>query len=207
MMKVGMQDLDKSLAKIVDHARNEPVQVLRYGRPWVWLVGHALWDRPSQVADLVPERHPLREVRLPTDAALSESITELYRLAQVMDLALPLEFVVRALLLQLLYAVRDEQELAERIGYDLTFRWFVGMELEQPVPQPQALKSSLQAALGQLLVVRLLQRLMVGVLPREAGQALGRLHPDYGLLSTWMAPFLEQGGTELFLHMEPGRTV
>jgi len=187
MKKVGMQELDNGLAKIVEQARTEPVQVLRYGRPWVWVVGHALWNSPPSASDLVPTVHPLRHIRSRADAALAQAIDELYRLAQLMELVLPIELLARALLLQLLYSIRCHQELTERIGYDLSFRWFVGLEIEQALPAADVLGDSLDKLLEQAVVVDLLQGLMMETAKDPAHQRPGRIVPDFGLLSLWMA--------------------
>ena len=40
---------------------------------------------------------------------------------------------MRALLLQAFYSIRSERQLVERIDYDLLFRWFVGLGIEDPV--------------------------------------------------------------------------
>ncbi len=187
MKKVGMQELDNGLAKIVEQARSEPVQVMRYGRPWVWVVGHALWSCPPSAADLVPSVHPLRQIRGRADAALAQAIDELYRLAQVMELVLPIELLARALLLQLLYSIRCPHELTERIGYDLSFRWFVGLEIEQALPAADMLGDSLQKLLEQAVVVELLQGLMMEAAGAQAHGQPKRIAPDFGLLSLWMA--------------------
>src|SRR6266849_1840500 len=47
--------------------------------------------------------------------------------------SIPPERLLRALLLQALYSVRSERQLMERLEYDLLFRWFVGLSLDEPV--------------------------------------------------------------------------
>jgi len=47
--------------------------------------------------------------------------------------SIPPERLVRALLLQAFYSIRSERQLVERIEYDLLFRWFVGLGIEDPV--------------------------------------------------------------------------
>jgi PHD/YefM family antitoxin component YafN of YafNO toxin-antitoxin module len=42
--KVGMQELDQRLSKIVEAARKKPVSVYRYGAPWVWIVSQDDWQ-------------------------------------------------------------------------------------------------------------------------------------------------------------------
>ena len=50
--------------------------------------------------------------------------------------SIPPERLLRALLLQALYSVRSERQLMERLEYDLLFRWFVGLSMDEPVWDP-----------------------------------------------------------------------
>ena len=76
----------------------------------------------------VPDTHPLRPVRAMTDAALealSPRFDALYAAKGRPSIA-P-EKLLRALLLQALYSIRSERMLVEQIEYNLLFRWFVGL--------------------------------------------------------------------------------
>lgn len=82
----------------------------------------------------VPENHPLRGVRGLADQVLSEmsgSFEALY--SKVGRPSIPPERLLRALLLQIFYSVRSERMLMEQLDYNLLFRWFVGMEMDEPV--------------------------------------------------------------------------
>jgi transposase len=82
----------------------------------------------------VPEKHPLRAIRKMTDQALQElsaKFTELYSSTGRPSIA-P-EKLLRALLLQILYTVRSERLLMEQLQYNLLFRWFVGLNMDEPV--------------------------------------------------------------------------
>src|ERR1700732_3553475 len=82
----------------------------------------------------VPPDHPLRGVRSMVDAALQEmspQFTELYSRGGRPSIA-P-EKLLRALLLQTLYSVRSERLLMEQLHYNLLFRWFVGLSLDEEV--------------------------------------------------------------------------
>src|SRR4030095_7182563 len=82
----------------------------------------------------VPEDHPLRPIRQMTDVALerlSPRFDELY--SQVGRPSIPPEFLLRGLLLQLLYSIRSERMLMEQLDYNLLFRWFVGLEMDDEV--------------------------------------------------------------------------
>lgn len=82
----------------------------------------------------VPADHPLRSVRLMTERALAELDPLFDRLyAKGGRPSVPPEQLLRALLLQLLYSVRSERLLMERLDYDLLFRWFVGLNADDPV--------------------------------------------------------------------------
>jgi len=78
--------------------------------------------------------HPLRRIRRLTDAALKEMSPEFDRLyAAGGRPSIAPEKLLRALLLQILYARRSERMLMEEMDYNLLFRWFVGLEMDDPV--------------------------------------------------------------------------
>ena len=82
----------------------------------------------------VPVDHPLRLVREMTDVALkglSRSFTRLY--ADWGRPSIAPEKLLRALLLQVLYSIRSERMLMEQLEYNLLFRWFVGLNMDEPV--------------------------------------------------------------------------
>lgn len=82
----------------------------------------------------IPADHPLRAIRSMTDralAALSPLFNKLY--APSGRDSIPPERLLRALLLQALYSVRSERQLMEQMQYNLLFRWFVNLNLDDPV--------------------------------------------------------------------------
>ena len=82
----------------------------------------------------VPADHPLRLIRAVVDEALDVLSPEFDRLyARVGRPGIAPEKLLRALLLQAFYSVRSERQLMEQIGYNLLFRWFVGLALDAPV--------------------------------------------------------------------------
>ena len=85
----------------------------------------------------VPADHPLRAIRRMTDdalATLSRAFDRLY--ADTGRPSIPPEQLLRALLLQTLYTVRSERLLMEQLQYNLLFRWFVGLSMDDPVWHP-----------------------------------------------------------------------
>jgi transposase len=82
----------------------------------------------------VPKDHPLRRVRGMTDRALRGMTAEFDALYAGMGRpSIAPERLLRALLLQMLYTVRSERQLMERLEYDLLFRWFVGLSMDEKV--------------------------------------------------------------------------
>src|SRR5947199_1719387 len=84
--------------------------------------------------DRVPADHPLRPIRRAVDEvlqAMSRQFDKLY--AESGRPSIPPERLFRALLLQVFYSIRSERMLMEQLNYNLLFRWFVGMEMDEPV--------------------------------------------------------------------------
>ena len=81
----------------------------------------------------VPEDHPLRAIRAMVDVALRNMGAQFDAMyAQVGRPSIAPEKLLRALLLQVLYTVRSERMLMEQLNYNLLFRWFVGMNIDDP---------------------------------------------------------------------------
>src|SRR5712691_6653174 len=82
----------------------------------------------------VPRDHPLRAIRVMVDAALKESSWRFDAVyASSGRPSIPPEKLLRALLLQMLYTVRSERLLMEQLDYNFLFRWFVGLNIDDPV--------------------------------------------------------------------------
>jgi len=82
----------------------------------------------------VPQDHPLREIRRLTDVvlrSLSGEFDSLYSASGRPSIAPG--YVLRALLLQAFYSVRSERQLVEQLDYNLLFRWFVGLSMDDAV--------------------------------------------------------------------------
>lgn len=82
----------------------------------------------------VPRDHPLRAIRKSVDEVLrvmAKDFDGLY--AKTGRPSVPPERLLRAVLLQIFYSVRSERMLMEQMNYNLLFRWFVGLELDEPV--------------------------------------------------------------------------
>jgi transposase len=89
------------------------------------------------VEERIPADHPLRPMRGMVDGALkklSRRFSGLY--AATGRPSIPPERLLRALLLQVLYSIRSERMLMEQLEYNLLFRWFVGLGIDDPVWVP-----------------------------------------------------------------------
>ena len=82
----------------------------------------------------VPNDHPLRAIREMVDVALRNMGPQFEAMyAKVGRPSIAPEKLLRALLLQVLYTVRSERMLMEQLNYNLLFRWFVGMNIDDAV--------------------------------------------------------------------------
>src|SRR5213079_686956 len=85
----------------------------------------------------VPQDHPLRPLRVLTDEALQQLQPRFNKLyAKTGRPSIAPEKLLRALLLQVLYTVRSERLLMEQLNYNLLFRWFVGLNMDDAVWVP-----------------------------------------------------------------------
>ena len=82
----------------------------------------------------VPAGHPLRSILTVADAALAALNGHSWQLyAMTSRPSIPPERLLRALLLQAFYSIRSERQLMEQLDYNLLFRWFVGLDVDDPV--------------------------------------------------------------------------
>src|SRR5881296_3856314 len=82
----------------------------------------------------VPADHPLRAIRQIIDKVLKQLSRLFSRMySQVGRPSIPPEKLLRALLLQVLYTIRSERMLMEQLDYNLLFRWFVGLNMDDGV--------------------------------------------------------------------------
>ncbi len=110
-------------------------------------------------AQRVPQDHPLRQVRAMADEALQGALTasssELY--STTGRPSIPPERLLRALLLQYLYGVRSERLLMEQLDYNLLFRWFVGLGVDDRVWDATTFTKNRERLLNGDLAVQFLE--------------------------------------------------
>ncbi len=98
----------------------------------------------------VPADHPLRAIRTLVDEALHE-LSSLFEgmYADGGRPSIPPEKLLRALVLQLLYSIRSERLLMEQLAYNLLFRWFVGLNMDEPVWDASTFSKNRDRFMGQ----------------------------------------------------------
>lgn len=87
-----------------------------------------------QLESFVPTDHPLRPIKALLDKAM-KNLNWLFSgiYADTGRESIPPERLIRAQLLQVLYSIRSERQLVEQINYNLLYRWFVGLTIEDTV--------------------------------------------------------------------------
>ena len=94
----------------------------------------ALFSYVDLEARVGTDYHPLRPTRSVVNealATLSGEFSALY--SRSGRPSIPPEKLLRAMLLQAFYSIRSERQLIERLEFDLLFRWFVGLGVDEPV--------------------------------------------------------------------------
>lgn len=95
------------------------------------------------IEDRIPANHPLREIKKIADTclrAMSEIFDELY--SQTGRPSIPPESLIKAILLQILYGIRSEIQLMEQMQYNMLYRWFVDLGLDDRVWTPEVFSTN-----------------------------------------------------------------
>lgn len=112
-----------------------------------------------RLEDFVPAEHPLRPIRAWVNDALGkmgDTLASMYE-ADVKGgrPSIPPEKLIRAMLLQVLYSVRSERQLVEQIRYNLLFRWFVGLSIDDEVWNHSVFSKNRDRLIGHGVVTEL----------------------------------------------------
>jgi len=137
------------------------------------------------VAQRVPQDHPLRRVRAMADEALRALSAEFDRLySKVGRPSIPPERLLRALLLQYFYGIRSERLLMEQLDYNLLFRWFVGLSMDDAVWDATVFSKNRDRLLGGDIARRFLEQVVAQA--RERGLASDEhFSVDGTLIEAW----------------------
>src|SRR5262245_60460707 len=119
----------------------------------------------------VPQDHPLRAIRTFVDEILRELTREFDALyAQHGRPSIPPERLLRAQLLQLFYSIRSERLLMEQLDYNILFRWFVGLEMDEPVWVPTVFTKNRDRLLQHAVAHTFLQRVVARAADRRSAE-------------------------------------
>ena len=111
--------------------------------------------------DRVPKDHPLRAIRTFVDAILRDMTREFDALYAAHGRpSIPPERLLRAQLLQLFYSIRSERLLMEQLDYNILFRWFVGLEMDEPVWVPTVFTKNRDRLLEHAIAHTFFQRVV-----------------------------------------------
>ncbi len=131
----------------------------------------------------VPRDHPLRPIREMVDTILQEMSPRFARLySQRGRPSIAPERLLRVLLLQIFYSVRSERLLMEQLHYNLLFRWFVGMEMDEEVWNHAVFSKNRERLLNEQIAQAFFQRVL-----RQAQPYLSDEHftVDGTLIEAW----------------------
>ena len=135
----------------------------------------------------VPAEHPLRRIR----PLLEETLQSLDRTfkaiyAETGRPSIPPERLIRASLLQVLYSIRSERQLMEQLDYNLLFRWFVGLSVDDPVWDHSTFSKNrerlIESGVARKIMKRLLKRAR-----RERLLSSEHFSVDGTLIEAWAA--------------------
>jgi len=131
----------------------------------------------------VPPDHPLRAIRKTVDqvlCAMARDLDGLY--AKTGRPSVPPERLLRAALLQIFYTVRSERLLMEQMNYNLLFRWFVGLEMDEPVWNHAVFSKNRDRLLNQDVARAFFQRVLAQAKPHLSDE---HFSVDGTLIEAW----------------------
>lgn len=137
------------------------------------------------VEERVPPKHPIRALRTAAASVLAELRP---RIDAAYDRkgrhAIPAEQVLRALVVWSMYAIPSERQLLEELEYNLLYRWFVGLEIADPVWSREGFRRNRRRLHEHGMVSEFLARLFA----RSRGRLLANPHfsVNRALIEEWM---------------------
>ncbi len=135
----------------------------------------------------VPQEHPLRGIKELLDEALGGMSRDFDRVyASEGRPSIPPERLVRASTLQILYSIRSERLLCEQLDYNLLFRWFVGLSIDEPIWDHSSFTKNRDRLIEAKVARKLLRRI---VRKARVAHLLSNEHfsVDGTLIESWAA--------------------
>lgn len=133
----------------------------------------------------VPGDHPLRPIRLMADKALASLSGEFEKIySHTGRPSVPPEVLLKSLLLQILFSIRSDRSLVEQLGYNILYRWFLGVSLEDAIWDHSTFSQNQERLIGTDIAGQFLQRVITQA--KEA-QLLSKDHfsVDGTLIDAW----------------------
>ena len=131
----------------------------------------------------VPADHPLRAIRKMVDEILKEMSPQFAKLySEVGRPSIAPERLFRSLLLQIFYSVRSERMLIEQLQYNLLFRWFVGMEMDEAVWNHAVFSKNRERLLNEEIAESFFQRVLERARPHMSDE---HFTVDGTLIEAW----------------------
>jgi transposase len=133
----------------------------------------------------VPQYHPLRPIRAMVNEcleALNGEFTKMY--SSIGRPSIPPEKLLRALLLHLLYSIRSERALVEHLNYNILYRWFVGLSMDEPVWNHSTFSKNRDRLIDADIAVAFLQKVLA-ITDEEGLVSKEHFSVDGTLLEAW----------------------
>ena len=109
----------------------------------------------------VPADHPLRPIRVMADKALASLSKEFDRMySHTGRPSVAPEVLLKSLLLQILFSIRSNRLLVEQLGYNILYRWFLGLSLEEAIWDHSTFSQNQQRLIGTDIASQFLQRII-----------------------------------------------
>ena len=134
---------------------------------------------------LIPEDHPLRPIKTMVEEslkALDDRFAKMY--SSLGRPSIPPERLLKGLLLQVLFTIRSERALMEHIRFNLLYRWFVGLDLQDPVWDPSTFSKNRDRLIEADIAVGFLEN-VVAKADEEGLLSAAHFSVDGTLLEAW----------------------
>ena len=155
----------------------------------------------SMLEDFIPQSHPLRPIRKMVNEALAHLegfLTSMYAAqSQGGRPAIAPEKLLRAMLLQVFYSIRSERQLMEQTQYNLLYRWFIGLAMDDPVWVPTVFTKNRARLLEHDAVIELFNEVLM--LAERRGLLSGEhFSVDGTMIQTWASHkrFVRKDGSD-----------
>ena len=135
--------------------------------------------------NLIPEDHPLRPIKRMVEEslkALDEQFARMY--SSYGRPGIPPERLLKGLLLQILFTIRSERALMEHIRFNLLYRWFVGLDLQEPVWDPSTFSKNRDRLIEADIALEFLRNILAKA-DEEALLSTAHFSVDGTLLEAW----------------------